>query len=50
MLPDLSRLYSIDTADEAALLARPWWWLRAHLLALVGIEGSLTGRTLETKE
>lgn len=50
VLPDLTRLYHLDTSDEEALLARPWWWLRAHLLALLGVEGSLTGATFPRKE
>ena len=49
VLPDFTRIYGIDTTDEDALLARPWWWLRNHLIALVGIDGSLTGRTFQQK-
>ena len=43
VLPDLGRFFGIDTSDDDALLARPWWWLRSHVQALFGIEGSLTG-------
>ncbi|WP_427870540.1 hypothetical protein [Leucobacter luti] len=50
MLPDLSRFYSIDTFDEETLYARPWWWLRAHVQALFGIRGSLTGALFPRKE
>lgn len=50
MLPDFTRFYHVDTADEVALLARPWWWLRNHLLALIGLDGSLVGATFRGKE
>lgn len=43
MLPDLGRYFGVDTFDEEALYARPWWWLRSHVQALFGIRGSLTG-------
>lgn len=50
VLPDLGRYFGVDTSDEAALYARPWWWLRSHVQALFGIQGSLTGATFTRED
>lgn len=50
VLPDLGRFFGVDTSDEDAFDALPWWWLRSHVQSLFGIDGSLTAATFPREE
>ncbi|MEJ6490701.1 hypothetical protein PQI23_13325 [Leucobacter sp. USCH14] len=50
MLPDLGRIYSVDTSDDDALLAKPWRWLFHTVMSLFSVPGSMTAAGFHREE